>query len=54
MQRARGLFLAAAACALLAGCGNKTPTGQVVATIKGKEVTSAELNSELNGEPNAS
>jgi EpsD family peptidyl-prolyl cis-trans isomerase len=49
MQRARGLFLAAAACALLVGCGNKTPTGQVVATIKGKEVTSAELNSELNG-----
>jgi EpsD family peptidyl-prolyl cis-trans isomerase len=34
---------------VLAACGNKQPSGQVVATIKGKEVTAAELRAELNG-----
>jgi EpsD family peptidyl-prolyl cis-trans isomerase len=51
----RGLLLAASACLILAGCGQKPPSGQVVATVKGKEVTSIELNNELNGfqAPNA-
>ncbi len=49
MHRARGLIFATVACFALAGCGSKTPSGQVVATVKGKEVTSSELNNELNG-----
>lgn len=48
MHRAKSLVFATA-CLALAACGNKQPTGQVVATIKGKEVTAAELRAELNG-----
>ncbi len=51
----RVLLLAAVASVALAGCGKKAPSGQVVATVAGKEVTSVELNNELNGfhAPNA-
>lgn len=43
----RGAFLVAVcATSLLAAC-NKTPTGQVVATVNGEEVTLTELNAEL-------
>ena len=54
MHRARGLLLTAA-CLTLVACGSKTPTGQVVATVKGKEVTAAELRSEMGNfnAPNA-
>lgn len=55
MNSTRGLLLAASACLALSGCGPKPPSGQVVATVKGKEVTSVELNNEMNGfqAPNA-
>ena len=49
MRIVRGLLLAASACLVLASCGKKEPTGQVVATLKGKEVTAAELRNELSG-----
>jgi EpsD family peptidyl-prolyl cis-trans isomerase len=49
MIRARNLLFMAAACVALAACGNKAPSGQVVATVKGKEITSAELHNEMNG-----
>jgi len=46
--------MAAAACVALAGChfpglggGQKAPTGQVVATVEGREVTLRELNAEM-------
>ena len=43
----RGMILAAmCATSLLAAC-NKAPTGQVVATIDGQEITLTELNAEL-------
>lgn len=43
----RGLLLVAVcATSLLAAC-NKTPTGQVVATVDGEEVTTTELNAEM-------
>ncbi|MES2492306.1 MAG: hypothetical protein V4579_03390 [Pseudomonadota bacterium] len=48
----RGLIIAIMCC-LLAGCGRsdgKAPTGQVVATVNGQEITAAELNMEL-GDP---
>jgi EpsD family peptidyl-prolyl cis-trans isomerase len=42
--------LAAIACLALTGCGgDKTPKGQVVATLAGKEITQLELKDELNG-----
>lgn len=43
-------------CLALAGCGSKdAPTGQVVATVDGVEITQSELNAELGGRraPNA-
>src|ERR1043165_7211982 len=49
MRFGRGLLVAASACVALASCGDKEPTGQVVATLKGKEVTAAELRNEMNG-----
>jgi EpsD family peptidyl-prolyl cis-trans isomerase len=45
----RTLALAAVACVALSGCGQKKPSGQVVATVKGKEITSVELSNELGG-----
>jgi EpsD family peptidyl-prolyl cis-trans isomerase len=42
-----GLFAAAAAAALLTGCGGAKPGGQVAATVNGEEVTLTELNAEL-------
>lgn len=44
-------MIVAAVCALLAGCGdrNKAPTGQVVATVDGDEVTATDLRNELGG-----
>lgn len=44
------LFLVAAPLAL-AACGGKadTPTGQVVANVNGEEITTTDLESELNG-----
>lgn len=48
--------LAAVSCLGMAAChfpglpgGNKPPTGQVVATVDGKEITRLELEAELNG-----
>ena len=44
-------FLLLAAPLALAACGNKSdaPTGQVVATVGGEEITTTDLDSELNG-----
>ena len=48
LSRRRGwLLVAVGATALLAAC-NKAPTGQVVATVDGDEVTLTELNAELS------
>src|SRR5579859_542334 len=54
MASFRGVLVAAAACVALAGChfpgldgGHKAPTGQVVATVDGREVTLRELNAEM-------
>jgi EpsD family peptidyl-prolyl cis-trans isomerase len=56
MTSARTTFLASGAIALLAlsACGksDKTPTGQVVATVDGTEVTVSEVNSEIALLPN--
>lgn len=56
--RARALFLVATAALALAGCdklglGGKgsAPTGQVVATLDGQEITVLEVNAELAGTP---
>jgi EpsD family peptidyl-prolyl cis-trans isomerase len=55
--RTRGLLLVAAAALAIAGCdklgigGNKAPTGQVVATLDGQEITVLEVNAELQGTP---
>lgn len=48
------LALAGVAMLTLAACGkdDKTPTGQVVATVDGIEVTASELNSEIGLLPN--
>ena len=46
----RVALLTLPALALLAACGSKdAPTGQVVATVDGTEITQSELNAELNG-----
>jgi peptidyl-prolyl cis-trans isomerase C len=54
MTTFRGALVAAAAGVALAGChfpglggGHKAPTGQVVATVDGREVTLRELNAEM-------
>lgn len=56
MTSARKVVLASGAIAILglAACGksDKAPTGQVVATVDGTEVTVSELNSEINTLPN--
>ena len=51
MQFTRGVLLVVSACLVLGGCGdkNKQPTGQVIATVKGKEITAIDLRNELNG-----
>ena len=46
----RAILLTLPAFALLAACGSHdAPTGQVVATVDGTEITQSELNAELNG-----
>jgi EpsD family peptidyl-prolyl cis-trans isomerase len=56
MTSARKVVLASGAIAFLglAACGksDKAPTGQVIATVDGTEVTISELNSEINTLPN--
>lgn len=48
LSRRRGwLLVAIGAASLVAGCGSKAPTGQVVANVNGDEVTLTELNAEL-------
>lgn len=42
-------LLAAAAVIALSGCGKKEPTGQVVATLDGKEITAIDLSTEMQG-----
>jgi EpsD family peptidyl-prolyl cis-trans isomerase len=44
-----GLVLGASACLLVAGCGNKAPSGQVAATVDGKEITMIDLRNEMGG-----
>ncbi|NKB16316.1 MAG: hypothetical protein HC774_04700, partial [Sphingomonadales bacterium] len=47
-----GTLAAASSLALLAACSggsDAAPTGQVVATVNGQEITQAELNAELGG-----
>ena len=44
-----GYLLAATACIALSGCGKKEPTGQVVATLDGKEITAIDLSTEMQG-----
>jgi EpsD family peptidyl-prolyl cis-trans isomerase len=49
MDRRAGIALAAAACSVLVACnnGNKTPTGQVVATLGKREITMRDVRAEL-------
>ncbi len=54
MTSFRGALVAAAVCVALGGChfpglggGPKAPTGQVVATVDGREITLRELNAEM-------
>lgn len=53
MQRSWKFIVTPLACAALAACGGggeaKKPSGQVVATVDGEEITSLELRSELEG-----
>lgn len=54
MRFQRGVALTFVACLALGACklpfgGQKAPTGQVVATVDGKEITSRELQAELRG-----
>ena len=49
MHAKSGLAVAAVVCLALGACGPKQPTGQVAATIKGKEITNVDLRNELNG-----
>jgi EpsD family peptidyl-prolyl cis-trans isomerase len=51
-SRMRALMLLSAAALALAACGDKkadAPTGQVVATVNGEDVTIHELNAEMEG-----
>lgn len=43
----RSVVLAGFACAVLAACGDKTPKGQVVATVHGDEITRTQLQEEI-------
>lgn len=49
MKRQGRLALMALACIAVAGCGKKDekPTGQVVATVRGEEITAIDLRNEL-------
>ena len=47
MSKHIGTTVMMASIALLAGCGGKEPSGQVAATVNGKEVTLQEVNSEI-------
>jgi EpsD family peptidyl-prolyl cis-trans isomerase len=49
MSRTSRYAFAALACTLLASCGSKEPTGQVVATLDGKEITALDLKAEMGG-----
>ena len=55
MKLSRGLAVVAVSALALAGCrlpwvsAGKAPTGQVVATVGGEEITVRELNAELAG-----
>jgi EpsD family peptidyl-prolyl cis-trans isomerase len=50
MRRKAGFALAAMVVLAVAGCGkDKAPTGQVVATVDGDEITSVELRNEMRG-----
>ena len=48
--------MAVAACLVLSACGGggEAPTGQVVATVDGQEITTAQLNLEMGGQPGGS
>lgn len=45
----RGLLIIGVAATLLAGCGSKTPSGQVVATVGKHEITMRQLEAEMAG-----
>lgn len=47
MRSLRGPSLAILTCFLVVACGDKEPTGQVVATFDGDEITATELKNEL-------
>lgn len=47
MKKSFTIALLCAGTALVAGCGKKTPAGQVAATVNGKDVTLQEINTEL-------
>lgn len=47
MTKKFAFALLCTASALVAGCGKKTPAGQVAATVNGDEVTLQEINTEL-------
>lgn len=49
MRRAFGTVLVLAVGVSLAGCGGKTPTGQVAAKVGNQEITVQELQTELAG-----
>jgi peptidyl-prolyl cis-trans isomerase C len=50
MKRVKaGFVLTGVLCVALSACGKKEPTGQVAATLNGKEITTVQLNAELNG-----
>ena len=47
MSRRVTITILCAGAALVAGCGKKAPSGQVAATVNGKDVTLQEINTEL-------
>lgn len=49
MRITTGYVAAVAACLALSACGQKQPSGQVVATVKGKEITATDLKNEMGG-----
>lgn len=49
-MRKRSLWIVTASlCLALSACGKKEPTGQVAARVEGAEITTSEVNAELNG-----